>query len=63
MANISFNTESGQTVARELMILYLNTGTSEAPVWSALGKRVEESWSTHTETTLGTSTMGLVLLL
>lgn len=53
MANITFNTEAGQTVARELMILYLNTGTPTAPVWSALGKRVEDSsmdidWSDET---------------
>lgn len=43
MPDIEFNTTAGQTIARELMILYLNTGTSEAPVWSAVGSRVGES--------------------
>ncbi len=43
MADITFNTTSGQTIARELMIAYLNTGTAQAPVWSPLGKRVEDS--------------------
>ena len=43
MADLSFNTESGRTIARELLIAYLNTGTGSAPVWSPLGKRVEES--------------------
>lgn len=43
MADVTFNTTSGQTIARELMILYLNTGTTETPVWSALGKRVQDS--------------------
>lgn len=48
-----FNTTSGETIARELMILYLNTGTSSTPVWSPLGKRVEDSsaeldWSDET---------------
>ena len=48
-----FNTTSGETIARELMILYLNTGASSTPVWSPLGKRVEDSsaeldWSDET---------------
>ena len=43
MADITFNTTSGQTIARELLIAYLNTGSKEAPVWSAIGKRVEDS--------------------
>ena len=43
MADLTFNTPSGQTIARELLIAYLNTGTASAPVWSPLGKRVEES--------------------
>jgi uncharacterized protein YjgD (DUF1641 family) len=43
MADMTFNTTSGQTIDRELLIAYLNTGTSEAPVWSAIGKRVEDS--------------------
>lgn len=53
MADVTFNTTAGQTIARELMILYLNTGTTETPVWSPLGKRVEDSsmefdWSDET---------------
>lgn len=43
MADLTFNTTSGQTIDRELMILYLNTGTANSPTWSALGKRVEDS--------------------
>lgn len=55
MAESTFVTPAGQTVARELMIAYLNTGTAEAPVWSPIGKRVEDSsieldWSTETKT-------------
>lgn len=43
MPDTIFSTESGQTIAREKLIAYLNTGTNSAPVWSAIGKRVEES--------------------
>ena len=43
MADLTFNTPAGQVVDRKLLILYLNTGTSDAPVWSPIGKRVEES--------------------
>lgn len=32
--NKVFNTEAGETVARELEISFLNTGTKAAPVWS-----------------------------
>ena len=42
MADLTFNTPAGQVVDRKLLILYLNTGTSEAPVWSPIGKRVED---------------------
>lgn len=39
-----FNTTPGQTIARELLICYLNAGgTYAAPKWGALGTRVEES--------------------
>ena len=55
MADMNFNTNEGATVARKLLILYLNTGTSEAPVWSVIGKRVEDSsmeydWGDETKT-------------
>lgn len=43
MADYAFNTADNQTIARELLILYLNTGTADAPVWSPIGKRVEDS--------------------
>lgn len=42
MAN-TFNTPAGETIARELMIAYLNTGTKESPVWSPFGKRTTDS--------------------
>ena len=41
--DLTFNTPSGQTIARELLIAYLNTGSAAAPVWSAIGKRVQDS--------------------
>ena len=43
MANYEFNTADNQTIARELLILYVNTGTKDAPVWEPIGKRVEDS--------------------
>lgn len=43
MPDLTFNTEAGVTVARELLIAYLNTGTTASPVWSPIGKRVEDS--------------------
>ena len=55
MPDLTFNTASGQTVKRELMIVYLNTGTPSSPVWSPFGKRVADSsiefdWSADTST-------------
>ena len=48
-----FITTAGQTIAREKLIAYLNTGTSSTPQWDALGLRVEDStmdydWSDET---------------
>lgn len=43
MADLTFNTKENQTIARGMLILYLNTGTKESPVWSPIGKRVEDS--------------------
>lgn len=43
MPDLTFNTDAGKTVARELMIAYLNTGTAQSPTWSPLGKRVSDS--------------------
>lgn len=39
----TFNTNPGETIARERLIAYLNTGTDTAPVWSPLGKRTTDS--------------------
>lgn len=47
MADLTFNTTAGYTIDRELVIAFLNTGTSSAPVWSPLGKRVEDSSATY----------------
>lgn len=43
MADLTFNTTAGYTIDRELVIAFLNTGTASNPVWSPLGKRVEDS--------------------
>lgn len=40
---IKFNTPVGETIARELLVAYLNTGTSEAIVWSPIGRRSTDS--------------------
>ena len=43
MADMTFITAENQTVSRNLLILYLNTGTKDEPVWSPIGKRVKDS--------------------
>lgn len=43
MADLTFNTPVGQTIAREQLIACLNTGEADSPVWSPVGKRVEDS--------------------
>ena len=63
MADLTFNTDAGKTIARELLIAYLNTGTAETPVWSAIGKRVEDSdteydWDTETKRDILGATYG-----
>jgi hypothetical protein len=63
MAEYTFTTTAGQTVARELLLAYLNTGTSTAPVWSVIGKRVEDSseeydWSTESKKDILGNTYG-----
>jgi len=52
---LNFNTTQGKTIARELQISYLNTGTFAEPIWSPVGRRVESSdmefdWDTNTYT-------------
>lgn len=63
MADYTFNTTPGQTVSRELLIAYLNTGTNSEPTWSPIGKRVEDSsaeydWSDETKQDILGSTWG-----
>ena len=41
--DLTFNTTAGQTVARHLMVAYLNVGANETPEWAAFGKRVADS--------------------
>lgn len=63
MADYTFKTTSGQTIGRELLIAYLNTGTAESPTWSPVGKRVEDSsaeydWGAETKRDILGSTYG-----
>ncbi|MCR5138496.1 MAG: hypothetical protein K6C12_15615 [Oscillospiraceae bacterium] len=56
-SDLIFNTPAGQTVARELLICYLNTGTAATPVWSpsaSVSRRAPPSW-TGTAIPSGTS--------
>lgn len=41
--DLTFNTTAGQTIARHLMVAYLNVGANETPEWAAFGKRVSDS--------------------
>ncbi len=43
MPDLTFNTPSGQTIKRELLVAYVNTSATTSPVWSPLGKRVTDS--------------------
>lgn len=43
MATPTFNTKPGQTIAREQLITYINTGEYSNPKWAPLGRRVENS--------------------
>lgn len=43
MPDMEFNTTAGQTVDRELLIAYLNTGDESTPEWSPFGTRVTDS--------------------
>ena len=53
MAELNFTTSAGQTIARELLVAYINTAESASPKWAPIGKRVEDSneeldWSEET---------------
>lgn len=53
--DLTFNTTAGAVVARKMLLLFLNTGSSSDPVWSVIGKRVEDSsmeydWSDESKT-------------
>lgn len=42
-AKYTIKGNNGEAVSRDLMVTYINTGTGEAPVWSAMGRTVEDS--------------------
>lgn len=63
MADLTFNTASGSVVERKLLILYLNTGSDSTPIWSPIGKRVEDSsaeydWGDESKTDIFGKTYG-----
>lgn len=63
MADMTFNTGAEAVLDRELLLAYLNTGTSGSPTWSPLGKRVSDSsmefdWSTETSQDILGNTYG-----
>ena len=65
MANYDIKTTAGQTVARELLLACLNTGTKDVPVWSVIGKRVEDSsaeydWQSETKQDILGDTYGVL---
>lgn len=42
--DLTFNTTAGQTIARHLMVAYMNVAaTPDTPEWAAFGKRVADS--------------------
>lgn len=43
MPDMTFITPENQAVGRAMLVLYLNTGSKDAPTWSPIGKRVEDS--------------------
>ena len=63
MPSQTFNTVSGRTIGRELLIAYLNTGTTSNPIWDPLGRRVQDSsteldWESDTVRDILGSTYG-----
>lgn len=54
MEDYTFNTPDGQTVGREKLMCFLNTGTAQAPTWSKLGigtdsSNMEYDWQRETK--------------
>lgn len=47
MADATFNTTAGQSIKREMLVAYLNTGTQQSPTWSPFGKRVSDSEASY----------------
>lgn len=43
MADYEFNTTPGQTIAREMLVAYLNVSANGTPKWSPIGSRVTDS--------------------
>ena len=43
MPSQTFNTVPNRTIQRDLLIAYLNTGTTSNPIWDPLGRRVQDS--------------------
>jgi len=65
MPTYAFNTTSGQTIDRHLLIAYLNTGSGSSTVWSPIGKRVEDSsaeydWQTESKKDILGATYGIM---
>lgn len=55
MADLTFNTQAGLSIDRELLVLFINTGTSSEPTWSPIGSRIPDSseeydWQKETST-------------
>lgn len=60
MPDMEFNTTAGQTVDRELLVAYLNTGDSSTPVWSPWGPVSQTVlWNTIGRRTLQKISLGL----
>ena len=52
LPDVTFNTVDGRTISRDMDVAYLNTGTASNPIWSPLGRRVQDSsteWDWETD--------------
>ena len=43
MPNATFNTPDGQSIAREMLVCFLNTGSYASPTWNPIGTSVDNS--------------------